>query len=87
MSHKTSKYIPSRKSLTLKKHSSKPLDYMNEILRLKIMAPSVLSTLHNYFNNPGSILEEKFLTVCQWLASSFCEITNLFTRYLKTVHT
>jgi len=60
---------------------------MNEILRLKIMAPSMLSALHNYFQNPGSILEDKFLAACQWLASSFCETNNLFTWYLKTVHT
>lgn len=52
---------------------------MNEILRLKIMAASTLSTLHNYFNNPGSIPQDKFLAVYHLLASSLCETNNLFT--------
>lgn len=51
------------------------------------MAASPLCTLHNYFNNPGSIPEDKFLAVYQLLASSFHEANNLFTSYLTTIHT
>lgn len=60
---------------------------MNDTLRLKIMGPSLLSTIRKYFNNPGSIPKDKFLAVCQWLTSSFCETNNLFTWYLKTAYT
>lgn len=82
--NKISQYSPRQKSPTIKKYSYKPLNYMTDTLRLKIMGPSLLSTIHKYFNNPGNIPEDKFLAVCQRLASFFCETNNLFTWYLKT---